>query len=136
VHDEIAPAVGGHVHRAFDDLDAAEMRAVIAAQEFVVVAGDIDEPRALAALAQELLHHVVVRLRPVPRRAQRPAVDDVADEVDGVGVVPAQEIEELVGLAAAGAEMNVRDEERAILLRGEVRHELALLRMLIIWLCV
>ena len=131
VHDQIAPAVGGLVHGMLDHLDAAEMRAVIAAQEFVVVAGDVDEPRALARLAQQLLHDVVVRLRPVPGRAQRPAVDDVADEIEGVGVVPAQEVEELVGLAAARAEMHVGDEKRAISLRGEIRHDAILFGMLI-----
>ena len=50
----------------FAHLDAAEMGAVIVAQEFVVIAGDVDDARALARLAQKLLRHVVVRLRPVP----------------------------------------------------------------------
>ncbi len=133
VHDEIALAVGGLVHGVLDHLDAAEMGAVIAAQEFVVVAGDVDQAGALARLAQQLLHHVVVRLRPIPRRAQRPAVDDVADQVDGVGVVVAEEVEQLVGLAAARAEMHVRNEKRAISLRGDVRHEAML--FLSIFIC-
>ena len=89
------------------------MGAVIVAQEFVVVAGHVDDAHALARLPQQLLHDVVVGLRPEPARAERPAVDDVADEVDGVGFVPAQEIEELLGLAAAGAKMHVGDKERA-----------------------
>ena len=84
-------------------LDAAEMRTVIAAQEFVVIAGDVDDARALAALAQHLLHHVVVRLRPVPARAQCPAVDDVSHQVYGVRVVVAEEIEQPLSLTATGA---------------------------------
>ena len=80
--------------RVLDHLDAAEMGAVIAAQEFVVIAGNVDQPRALARLAQQLLHHVVVRLRPIPRRSQRPAVDDVADQIDRFGFVVAEEIEQ------------------------------------------
>ena len=91
-------------------LDAAEMRAVIAAQEFVVIAGDVDDARALAGLPQQFLHDVVVRLRPIPGRAQRPAVDDVADEIDRFGFVTAEEVEQLVGLAAARSEMHVGDE--------------------------
>ncbi len=47
------------------------------------------------------------------RRAQRPAVDDVADQIDRVGFVVAEEIEQPVGLAAARAEMHVGDEKRA-----------------------
>jgi hypothetical protein len=52
-------------------------------------------------LAQQLLHHVIVKLRPIPGGFQLPAVDDVAYEVDGVGFVKAQQIEQLVSLAAA-----------------------------------
>ena len=43
---------------------------------------------------------------------QLPAVDDVADEIDGLGVVVAQEVEQPFGLAAARAEMNIGNEER------------------------
>jgi len=39
MHHEIAFAVGAGMDRAFGDFDTAEMRAVIAAQEFVVIAG-------------------------------------------------------------------------------------------------
>ena len=87
VDDEIALAVGALVDGVFHHVDAAEMRAVIVAQELVVVARHVDDLGALARLAQHLLHEVVVRLRPVPARLQRPAVDDIADEIDGVGVV-------------------------------------------------
>ena len=82
------------------------------AQELVVIAGDVDDARALAALAQQLLHHVVVRLRPVPGAAQPPAVDDVADQIDRLGVVVAQEIEQELGLGRLRAEMDVGDEQR------------------------
>ncbi len=82
VHDQIAAAVGALVHDILHHLDAAEMRAVIAAQEFVVIAGDVDEAGAFTRRAQQLLHHVVMGLRPIPGRAQRPAVDDIADQID------------------------------------------------------
>ena len=42
VHHQIAAAVGGLVDRRFDHLDAAEMGAVIVAQELVVIAGQIE----------------------------------------------------------------------------------------------
>ena len=97
---------------AVGDLDAAEMRALERPQELVVVAGDVDDARALAALAQQLLDHVIVRLRPVPGAAQPPAVDDVADQIDRLGVVVAQEIEQELGLRRLRAEMDVGDEQR------------------------
>ena len=114
VHDEIALSVGRDMDRVAHDLDAAEGQADELAREFVVIAGHEDHARAVAHLAQQLLHDVVVRLRPVPARAQPPAVDDVADEKDRLRVVVAQEIEHQFGLATARAQMQVGDEDRAI----------------------
>src|SRR6202043_605382 len=105
-------AVGSLMDRGLDHFDAAEMGAVIVAKEFIMVAGHVDDARALARLAQKLLHHVVVVLRPVPAGFQLPAIDDIADQINGVGVVVAQEIEEAVSLATARAEMHIGDKER------------------------
>ena len=99
---------------AVADLDAAEMDAAELAQELVVVARNVDDARALARLAQQLLHHVVVGLRPVPGRAQPPAVDDVADEVDRIRLVLAQEFQHRLRLSPLRAQMQVRDEQAAI----------------------
>ena len=104
---EIALAVGRDMHGVGHHLDAAEMGAEIIAQEFVVVAGNVDQPLALARLAQQLLDHVVMGLRPVPAGFQLPAVDDVADEIDGVGLEVAQEGEKPLGLARLGPQMYV-----------------------------
>ncbi len=114
MRDEEAPAVGGNVLGLGADVDAAEGKAEEVAHRLVVVAGDVGDARALARLAQHLLHHVVVRLVPVPAALQLPAVDDVADEVEVRAVGVAQEVEEPVRLAARGAEVDVRDEDRAV----------------------
>jgi hypothetical protein len=42
-------------------------------------------------------------LGPVPASFQAPAIDDVADEIKIFRFVPAQEIQQLVGLTAACA---------------------------------
>ena len=97
--------------RVLDDLDAAEMRSVIGPQEFVVVAGHVNDCRALARLAQHFLDEVVMRLRPVPARLQRPAIDDIADEIDRLGIVILEEIQQLAGLRAARTQMDVGDEQ-------------------------
>ena len=57
VHHQVAPPVGAFVNCVLDDFDAAEMRAVIAAQEFVVVSRDVDYTRAFARLPQERLRY-------------------------------------------------------------------------------
>ena len=80
--------------RVAHDLDAAERQSNELAGELVVIAGHEDHARAVADLAQKLLDDVVVLLRPVPARAQAPAVDNVADEKDRVGLVVLQEIED------------------------------------------
>jgi hypothetical protein len=65
-------------------------------------------------------------LRPKPARFQLPAVDDVADQINRVGIVIAQEVKETIGLAAARAEVNVGNEESTepnctVLRRHELR---------------
>ena len=123
MHHQIAFGLGADMDGALHHLDPAEMGAVITAQEFVVIAGNVNDAGALARLAQQLLHHVVVRLRPIPARFQRPAIDDVADQIDGFGFVEAQEIEKLVGLAAARAEMHVGQKQRAEPTRARIHHQ-------------
>ncbi len=103
----------GALARLAHHVDAAEMRAVIFAQKLVVIARHVDDLGALARLAQHLLHEVIVRLRPVPARLQRPAVDDITHQIDGVGVMTTEEIEQLVGLRAAGSEMDIGDKQSA-----------------------
>src|SRR5262245_46090406 len=115
-----------------ENFDASEMRAVIAAQEFIVVAWDVNYTRAFARLSQQLLHDVVVRLRPVPGRLQRPAVDNIANQIDRFGFVIAEEVKKLVGLAAACSEVNVGDEQRAKSSRGVLRHDTTISDALII----
>src|SRR5690348_18290831 len=109
-----------HGAAAFDRVAAVDVAHAIEVADcgvMDVIAGDVDQPGALARLAQQLLHHVVVRRGPVPGRAQLPAVDDAPDQVDRVGVVAAEEIEQSVGLTAAGPEVHVGDEQRAKMTR-------------------
>ena len=89
------------------------MQIEIVAQQLVVIARDIGDLRALARLAQDLLDHVVVALRPVPGLAQAPAVDDVADQIQAIRLGVFQEFEEKLGLAAARAKMDVGEPDGA-----------------------
>src|SRR5262245_18528540 len=118
VDHEVAPAVRAPMDGVLQHLDATEMGAVVIAQELVVIAGDVAQARALARLTQQLLHHVVVELRPIPARLQLPTVDDVADEINGIGLVMAEEVEEAAGLAAFGTEVDIGQKQRADLCRS------------------
>ena len=114
MHDQKSPAVGGLVDDMVDHFDAAELHAEKFAGEFVVIAGNEHHARALAHLAQQFLHDVVMGLRPIPARFEPPAVDDVADEEEFVGFVVLEKIQQQFGLAAARAEMNIGKEQRAV----------------------
>ena len=50
VNDQITTAIDACVNGIFYDFNAAEMRAVITSQKFVMVAGDIDDTGTLAGL--------------------------------------------------------------------------------------
>jgi hypothetical protein len=104
----------GVVDRLVLHVHVAEGELAILPRRFVVVAGDVDNVGALAGLAHDLLHHVVMGLRPVPPALEAPAVDDVAHQEEMLALVSLQKIEQQFGLAAAGAKMNVRQEDRAV----------------------
>ena len=107
VNDQVMSAIRGTVHDIFNDIDAAEMRAIEVTEELVVIPGHVDYSCTFAALAQQLLYDVVMRLRPIPTRFELPAVDDISDKIDDVGIVLAKKVEQLVSLAAPRAEMNI-----------------------------
>ena len=98
MNDEVALTVGRGMDRLPLDLDPAEGQPEELAGEFVVVARNKDHPRAAPNLAQQFLDDVVMRLRPVPAGAEPPAVDDVADQVDRVGLDMAQHIQDKMRL--------------------------------------
>ena len=71
-----------------------------------MIAGNEDDTGALANLAQQLLKDIVVRLQPDRSTPDAPEVYDVADKVDGIGVMLAQKVQKLVSLAGSRPEMH------------------------------
>lgn len=119
VGDQEAAAVQRLVDGVLHHHHAAEMHAVEVAHPIVVVAGHVDDLDALARQAQELLHHVVVGLGPVPAALQLPAVDDVAHEIEALAFHVADEVEQQFGLAATRAQVDVRQEHRPVPLNAD-----------------
>ena len=117
VHHPQLAAVGRLVDPLLGHVDAAEVVVQVLARELIVVAGDEDHARALARLAQQLLDHVVVRLRPVPVPLELPAVDDVADQEQRVALGVLEEVQQRPRLAAGRAQVQVGDPQRAVALR-------------------
>ena len=108
VNDENPPSIGGFMDGVVLDADVA-VEAFELADHFVVVAGDIDHPRALARLAQDFLDDIVMLLRPVNRAAQLPDIDQIADDVERFEFVVAEKIEKHGGIGATRAQVDVRD---------------------------
>ena len=116
---EQPPPVGGLVDGVARDEEVAVFTEE-SAHHLVVVAGDVNETRALAAFAQDFLDDIVMALRPVTAAAQAPDVDEVADEVQRLALGGTQEIEHGVGVAAAGAKVEIGNPGGAIMGRGHV----------------
>ncbi len=93
VQHQEAPPVRQKVDDLVLHLDLAEIEVDVLAGKFVVIARNERYPGALASLAQQFLHDVVVGLRPVPRAAQTPTVDNVAHQVEIFGFGVLQEVE-------------------------------------------
>jgi hypothetical protein len=55
-----------------------------------------------------------VFLRPIPGLLQSPAIDDVADQINGFGIVIPEEIEKKCGLATWRAKVHIGNEERSV----------------------
>jgi len=121
---EIFPAIRRDMDRAVDEFDVAEIHAEIITQEFIVIAGQIDEARALAHLAQQLLHNVVLHLRPIPAAFETPAVNNVADKINDLGLIATQELDQKIGLAAGCPKMNIGDEECSDVLLVIIAHDI------------
>jgi hypothetical protein len=107
------PAVGGNVDKFFGNLDTAEMCSIVPAQELVVISWNVKKAGAVAALPQHFLDNIVVGLWPIPGRFELPAVDDVADQIDHVRFMKAEEIKQSLGLTASRSQMDIRYEESA-----------------------
>ena len=96
----------GQVRRVFEKI----------AHKHVVVAGDEDNARTFARLAQQFLNHIVVRLRPVPALFELPAINDVSDQINALGFVVREKIQQSMRLTVLRAQMNVGQPQGAVTL--------------------
>jgi hypothetical protein len=114
VGDQQGPAVGGAVDRFVGDLDPAKAHARIGPQHLVMVARDQYHPGAAMRQLEQAADHLVVRVRPVPAFLEPPAVDDVADQIERLALDCVEEVEQQRRVAAARAEVDVTDPDRAV----------------------
>ena len=92
MNNQHAPPIRSLMDGALLDGDVAVISAE-AAHEFIVVAGDVNDPRPFARFPEQFLDHVVMLLRPIDSAPHLPAIDQVAEDVERLDFVVAQEIE-------------------------------------------
>jgi len=81
MHDQQAFSVFGDVDSLGCDFNISERQLGVVASEFIVIAGDEQNPCAFARLTQQFLHNVIMGLGPIPIAPQAPSINDVADKV-------------------------------------------------------
>src|SRR5450830_1989113 len=93
---QIAAPIGRLMHDVPFDLDAAKTRADVVAEEVVMVAGNVDNPRTGSRQIEKPLQDLMMCGFPIARQ-RVPVVHDIADEIDRLSVVCPQEIEDQIG---------------------------------------
>ena len=122
VQDEDPASVGRNVKCVFLDRDRA-VSAEMTGEKLIVIAWNVDDPRPFAGLAQNLLNHVVMLLRPVNATFERPDIDQITDDVERLELVFLEEGKKRRGIAAAGAKMDVGDPPRTVAVRAFDHHD-------------
>ena len=94
------------------DDDATKMHAAEIAHPVVMVTRHIDDTHPFARHAQDLLHHIIMGLRPIPTAFQFPTINNVANQIKGLTVEDADKVEQQLRLTAARAQMDVGNKGR------------------------
>lgn len=108
---QAAPICSG-VHSIGHHLDTAKRMPHKGSGKFVVVTRNKHHATPLARAAQQLLHHIVVRLWPEPTAAQLPPIHDVSHQVQMVAGMVLQKIQKRFSLTPRRAEVQIRNEHR------------------------
>ena len=106
VDDEDFSAVRRGVDRVLADFDAGVVP-VEGGEEFVVVARNVNDLSAFAALAEEFLNHIVVILRPIDSATKSPDINQIADKVERLKFRIPEKIDQGAGIAALGSQMHI-----------------------------
>jgi hypothetical protein len=101
------------VHELVGQFHVAERVRRKPSQKLVVVPRHVAHPRAALEHAENASNHEARSVGPDEVALQLPAIDDVADEIQTLGLNAAEEVEKVLGAGKPAAEMNVGNEERA-----------------------
>ncbi len=94
--------------------DVAENIIVIIADVFIMVAGNIDHLRSMPCLAQYLLDDGIVVTGPIYLLGERPKINDVPHQIKLFALVMLEEIQQDIGLALAGTDVQIGNPDGSI----------------------
>ena len=85
-----------------------------AGHQLVVISWNVNYASAFAGFAQDFLDDVVMLLRPINSAAQRPDIDEITYNVERLKIILPKKIEQRRRIAAACAQVGIRDPSSAI----------------------
>lgn len=131
VDNQKPPVIGGFVDDFIADCDLCSFGESPPPQwrydtnRFIMIAGHINQLCTLVDFACQLVKDTVVILVPVPALGEFPAVDYIADEVKITAFHVLEKIEQGGGIKTFGADMKIRQENRAEIARTMSRDHAA-----------
>ena len=99
--------VGGGVNHLMRHHHAAKTHPDELVDEFVMVAGDVDDLCVFAALAEQFLDQDVILIAPEPAKLQFPAVNEIADDIEVFAVHYPQKFQQLPDAGMPRPQMDV-----------------------------
>ena len=114
VDHKIPAAVRGAVNRLQANLEGAKHGPRESAYLVIVIAGDVDDARAVLSLREQFLDDLRLRCTPARAPPQPPEIDYVAGKIDRAGVVRLKKAHEILGPAGPGRQMDIGKEEGAV----------------------
>ncbi len=114
MHHEITGAGQRLVHRVVHDLETAERQSQVGPQVVVVVAGQEHDAGAALHLLAEQAQDVAVPLGPTDAFTKAPQIEDVADEIDGLGIIAIEKFGEAAHVREARTEVHIGNEKASV----------------------
>ena len=114
VQHQQAATIGGFVDRRPPDLYTAKAQTGELTEHFVMIARNIDDAGPAPRPFQYPPDDIIMTVGPEKLLLQSPAVNDIADQIERIAVDMIEKVDQQVGVAAARAEMDVRNPDGPI----------------------
>ncbi len=112
-HQKLAPIRRGMHHFVFQT-DRGNPVMNKRTQKLIVITTNVGYLRATLCPFKQQVHNLVVECIPIPAFAQGPTVNNIADQIQMVGLIVLQKIKQKLGFTPTRTEMCIRNPDTAI----------------------